>query len=142
MHLIEDAKVIHAGTMNSGNPTIAAALATIEVLESENPYERMFALGQKLMQGLRGAAAISGHALLIQGPGPMFSMGFTDLAAAKDYRDTLSFDKAKLGRFIAAMHDRGIRIIGRGLWYISAVHTEADIDQAIDTATKVLAELS
>ncbi len=31
MELIAEGKVIHAGTMNSGNPTVAAALATIEV---------------------------------------------------------------------------------------------------------------
>ena len=52
MSLIEESKVIHAGTMNSSNPTVAAALATISVLEQEQPYERMFMLGNKLMNGL------------------------------------------------------------------------------------------
>ncbi len=37
MHLIEEGKVIHAGTMNSGNGSVAAALATIQILEQENP---------------------------------------------------------------------------------------------------------
>jgi glutamate-1-semialdehyde 2,1-aminomutase len=46
LNLMAEAKVIHTGTMNSSNPTIAAALATIEVLEKENPYERMFYLGK------------------------------------------------------------------------------------------------
>ena len=124
MHLIEDAKVIHAGTMNSSNPTIAAALATIEVLEKENPYERMFRFGNKLMDGLRKVALAKNHNLLVQGPGPMFNIGFTDLKKVKDYRDTLMFDRAKLGKFISAMHDEKIRVIGRGLWYISAAHTE------------------
>ena len=32
-----------------------------------------------------------------------------------------------------------IRVIGRGLWYISAAHTEADVDQAVSTAREVLA---
>lgn len=138
MHLIEDAKVIHAGTMNSSNPTIAAALATIEVLEKENPYERMFRFGNKLMDGLRKAASAKNHNLLVQGPGPMFNISFTDLKKAKDYRDTLLFDRAKLGKFISAMHDEKIRVIGRGLWYISAAHTEEDIDHAIEVSQKVL----
>lgn len=138
MHLIEDAKVIHAGTMNSSNPTIAAALATIEVLEKENPYERMFRFGNKLMDGLRKAASAKNHNLLVQGPGPMFNISFTDLKKAKDYRDTLLFDRAKLGKFISGMHDEKIRVIGRGLWYISAAHTEEDIDYAIEVSQKVL----
>jgi len=141
MHLIEDAKVIHAGTMNSSNPTIAAALATIEVLEKENPYERMFRFGNKLMDGLRKAALAKNHNLLVQGPGPMFNIGFTDLKKVKDYRDTLMFDRAKLGKFISAMHDEKIRVIGRGLWYISAAHTEEDIDHAIEVSQKVLNNL-
>ena len=141
MSLIEDAKVIHAGTMNSSNPTIAAALATIEVLEKENPYERMFRLGNKLMDGLRKAAAANNHNLLVQGPGPMFNIGFTDLKSVNDYRDTLSYDRAKLGKFISAMHDERVRIIGRGLWYISAAHTEEDIDHAIEVSARVMGSI-
>jgi glutamate-1-semialdehyde 2,1-aminomutase len=71
----------------------------------------------------------------------MFHTGFTNLTEVKDYRDTLGYDKAQLNHFISALHDRDIRVIGRGLWYISTAHTEQDIDQAIDTARKVLAEM-
>ncbi len=93
------------------------------------------------MTGLRQAAAKTNQNLLVQGLGPMVHSGFTDMTRARDYRDTLSYDKAKLGKFIAGMHDRGIRIIGRGLWYISTAHTEDDMDQAIQTAEEVLTTL-
>ena len=141
MHLIEEAKVIHAGTMNSGNPTVAAALATIDVLEKENPYPRMFQYGKKLMEGLREAAARYGHNLVVQGPGTMFHIAFTNKAEIKDYRDTLDLDRIKLGKFVAGMHDRGIRVIGRGLWYISAAHTEEEIDHAVNTAAEVFSNI-
>lgn len=141
MKLIEEAKVIHAGTMNSGNATVAAALATIEVLEKEMPYERMFKLGKALIKGIQESAAETGHKLLVQGPGPMFNISFTDAEKITDYRGTLTCDKAKLGKFIAEMHNEGVRIIGRGLWYISAVHTQEDIDHAIMKVRKVLANL-
>jgi glutamate-1-semialdehyde 2,1-aminomutase len=141
MELIEASRVIHAGTMNSGNATVAAALATLEVLESTNPYDRLHAYGHKLMEGLRSAAREHGQDLLVQGPGPMFNTAFTPLGKVTDYRDTLSFDRAKMRQFMAGMHDKGIRIIGRGLWYISAAHTAEDIDQAIETASEVLAAL-
>lgn len=141
MQLIEQAKVIHAGTMNAGNPTVAAALATIAVLEKEQPHDRMFRLGRKLIEGLRAAGSRSGHALLVEGPGPMFALSFTALKKNGDYRDTLLADKTKLARFIAGMHEEGVRVIGRGLWYISAVHTDEDIEQAIEVAGKVLQTL-
>jgi Glutamate-1-semialdehyde aminotransferase len=141
MELIAEGKVIHAGTMNSGNPTVAAALATIEVLEQENPYERMYRLGRKLMDGLREAAVDTKQDLVTQGLGPMFVTYFGKKRQCNDYRDTLGNDKAKLSRFIAGLHDRGIRVIGRGLWYVSAAHTEKDVDKAIQTAADVLKEL-
>jgi glutamate-1-semialdehyde 2,1-aminomutase len=139
MQLIADSKVIHAGTMNSGNATVAAALATIQVLEKDQPYEKMFKLGKELMEGIRSVA--KGHNLLVQGPGPMFNTCFTDAKKITDYRGTLNCDKAKLGKFISGMHNEGVRIIGRGLWYISAVHTPDDISFAIDKAGKVLNDI-
>ena len=141
MQLIEEAKVIHAGTMNSSNATVAAALATLEVLEEEEPYDRLFDLGKKLTEGLRQAAIETDQNLLVESLGPIVSTTFSDLAANCDYRDTLAADKPKLGRFVAAMHDRGIRIIGRGLWYISTVHTEEEIDRAVAAAREVLKTL-
>lgn len=141
MQEIATSRVIHAGTMNTSNPTVAAALATIEVLETEQPHERLFAYGRRLMDGLRKAARESGQPLVVQGPGPMFNTAFTSLEKIKDYRDTLSFDKEKMRAFIGGMHDRGIRIIGRGLWYISTAHTEPEIDQAIEVAAEVLKDL-
>jgi glutamate-1-semialdehyde 2,1-aminomutase len=93
------------------------------------------------MHGLQEVAKKHNQNLMVQGTGIMFNMAFTDLKEAKDYRDTLSFDKAKLGKFVAALHDNGIRVIGRGLWYISAAHTEEDIDKAISIADKILTRI-
>ncbi len=142
MDELASARVIHAGTMNSGNATVAAALATIEVLEQDpDTHVRMFALSGRLMVGLRRAAQKAGQNLLVQGVGPIFITAFTSLPQLHDFRDTLAGDKAKLGRFVAGLHDRGVRVIGRGLWYISAVHTEQEIDHAIAVAEEVLMEL-
>lgn len=138
MNEIEKANVIHAGTMNSSSPTVAAALATIQVLEEQQPYDRMFRYGIKLMEGLRSAAAESGHDLLVQGMGPMFNISFTKAKKVREYRDTFYADRAKLNAFISGMHDKGVRIIGRGLWYISAAHTEQDIEFALEKAREVL----
>ncbi len=141
MNLIAEGKVIHAGTMNSSNSTVAAAIGTLEVLESGNVTERIFQLGRQLMEGLRDIGKQYHSNLLVQGPGPMLHTGFTELKGVNDFRDVLAYDKVKLGKFVAGMHDNGIRIIGRGLWYISAVHTEDDILLALDIASKVFKQL-
>lgn len=141
MNLIVESKVIHAGTMNSSNSCIAAAMGTIEVLEADpDTHQRMFSLGKKLMKGLQEINERNNLNMLVQGLGPMLHTGFTHLQKVRDFRDALSYDKVKLSTFIAAMHDEGIRIIGRGLWYISAVHTEDDINYALDVAGKVMAK--
>jgi glutamate-1-semialdehyde 2,1-aminomutase len=141
MRLLADGSVVHAGTLNGGNPTIAAALATIAVLEREQVHVRLLALGQQLMSGLRAAAHETGHQVLIQGPGPMFHMGFTTLAQVNDYRDTLSYDRALYAAFLREMQARGIRLIGRGLWYLSAAHTPQEIDHTVEMAYSVFQNL-
>ncbi len=74
MEKIADGTVIHAGTMNSGNPCIAAAQATLKVLESEAVHARLFELGRRLMSGLRDASvARRGAAAPGTGPRPHVS---------------------------------------------------------------------
>jgi len=138
MRAITEGRVIHAGTMNAGNPSIAAAWATVEVLERDRIHSRLFALGGQLIEGLRDASRRAGQPLLIQGPGAMFHAGFTPLAQVRDFRDTFSYDKPKYAAFVLGMQDRGVRLIGRGLWYISAAHTAEDIEQAVRIAHDVL----
>ena len=138
MQPIADGKVIHAGTLNSGVTGVAASLATLEVLERDRVHARLFRLGARLMEGLRDAARATGHAMLVQGPGPMFHAGFTTLGRAKEYRDLFAYDRPRYAAFVAALQDRGVRLIGRGLWYVSAAHTEDDIDRCLRVVREVL----
>lgn len=138
MEFVANGKVMHAGTYNSNNPSIAAAAATIDILESEEGlFERIESLGLKLQDGLRKGAENAGLDVLLSGPGPMTHLGFTTCKKLTNYRDCLEFDGAKYTDFAKRMLDNGIRLIGRGIWYISAAHTEEDIDEAIDVANEV-----
>jgi glutamate-1-semialdehyde 2,1-aminomutase len=138
MQLITDSKVIHAGTLNGGVPSVAAGLATLRILEQENPYPRLFSLGSRLMEGLRAAAVNAGWSLLVQGPGPMFHAGFTERTSVSEFRHTFEYNTALGLEFVRELQDRNVRIIGRGLWYISAAHTEDDIDVALAAAADAL----
>ncbi len=141
MEPLASGAVIHAGTMNSGVPSVAAALATLDQLQRQQVHARLHQLGRQLMDLLADASRRAGHPLLLQGPGPMFHAGFTPLKQVRDYRDTLQYDTAKYARFVAGMHDRGVRLIGRGIWYLSAAHTPEHLEQAVQAAYEVLRQL-
>jgi glutamate-1-semialdehyde 2,1-aminomutase len=140
MDLIANGTVLHAGTYNSNNACIAAAAATIEVLEAGGSelYQRLRALGLKLKQGLIDAAEEAGQEVLVSGPGQMVHMAFTNCGKLVSFRDCLECDGEKYGEFVKGMLDKGIRLIGRGIWYISVAHTEEDIEHAISLAAEVM----
>lgn len=143
MEFIANGTVMHAGTYNSNNPSIAAAAATIDILEEDKElFERIQNLGLRLQEGLRRSAEENGHDVLLSGPGPMSHLGFTKCQKLINYRHCLEFDTAKYARFTKELLDRGVRIIGRGIWYISAIHTEADVDEAISIAADVFRVMS
>ena len=143
MDYLGDGRVIHAGTMNAGIPCLAAALATLDLLtrDGNEAYERITALGRRLMDGLRAAAARHHLPMLVQGPGPMFHMGFTPLAAVHDYRECLSYDAGALDALVYSLLRRGVRVIGRGLWYIAAAHAQSHIDDALQAVDEALSEI-
>ena len=39
--------------------------------------------------------------------------------------------RARLRGLLGALQERGIRVSTRGTWYLSAAHTDADIDRSI-----------
>ena len=94
------------------------------------------------MEGLRRAADETGHSVLVQGLGPMFHMGFTSAPAVYDQRGTQAFEGTKYARFLRGMQERSVRLIGRGLWYISGAHTAEDIDRAVAAARDTLDEMA
>ncbi|HEA21130.1 hypothetical protein LCGC14_1033510 [marine sediment metagenome] len=142
MQLVADGEVIHAGTMNSACALVAAAIGTIEVLERKGTYERLYALGQRLMEGLRKVSKETGQNLLVQGLGPMLHTGFADVDEVREFRDLTAYEQPKSKMFVQGMQQRGVRIIGRGLWYISTVHEEKHIDHAVIMARETLKELN
>ena len=89
------------------------------------------------MRGLRELAANYGHSVLVQGFGPVFHLAFTERESIIDYRDSLEIDTQRNGEFVGEMLDRGVRLLSRGLWYLSAAHTDADIQRALDTVDEL-----
>lgn len=137
-------EVFHAGTMNGNNACVAAASATLELLTRNDgeAHARLVRTGKMLRDGLAKIAEASEHPLRVQGPGPMFHVGFSGETRMSEYRDVLAFDGARYAEFCERMLARDIRLIGRGLWYVSAAHDEAHVMQCLEAVEAVLGEMS
>jgi glutamate-1-semialdehyde 2,1-aminomutase len=129
--------VYQAGTL-SGNPlAVAAGLATLRRLQKDDPYSRLDALGARLERGLLDAASKAGVATRVNRVGSMFTLFFTDREIF-DFDGAKTCDTQRFNRFFHAMLDSGV------YWppsqfeaaFISAAHTEDDIDRTIAAAAK------
>jgi glutamate-1-semialdehyde 2,1-aminomutase len=136
-HVAPAGPVYQAGTL-SGNPlAVAAGLATLHRLRKDNPYAKLETLGARLQNGLLKAASQTGVSIRMNRVGSMFTVFFTD-------RDVFDFDSAKtcdtrrFNRFFHSMLEQGI------YWppsqfeaaFISAAHSESDIDRTVAAAAK------
>lgn len=137
--------VNHSGTFNSNVLSMAATGAAIAELERDNgaSYRHINEIGQALIDGIREIAGRLGVFLLLQGLPPIFHLAFTELSAIKDYRDyDLHCDKEKYNRFTVAMLERGVRLVGRGAWYVSAAHTQAHVGRTLEAVEAALKAMS
>ncbi len=139
MRLIAEGEVIHGGSLN-GNPLcLAAAQAAIEQLSSQRDiiYPRFRALGERLATGLLDAFHDAGISAVSTGDGAVFAIHL-QADNPTSYRDTLQDDMATYSDFVLALLDEGILVLPDGRWYISAAHTESDIEATLQAAGRAL----
>jgi glutamate-1-semialdehyde 2,1-aminomutase len=134
--------VYQAGTL-SGNPlAVSAGLATLRRLQKENPYGRIEQRAAALHRALVDAGAKHGIAVRVNRVASMLTLFFTD-------RDVTDFDSAKtsdlnrFNKFFHAMLNEGIYLPPSQfeVAFISAAHTESDIDHTIKAATRAFSTL-
>jgi len=142
-HVAPAGPVYQAGTL-SGNPlAVSAGLATLKRLQKEDPYGRIEQRSAVLHRALVDRAAEFGISARINRVGSMLTLFFTD-------RDVTDFDSAKtsdLNRFNAFFHamlDEGIYLPPSQfeVAFVSAAHTESDIDHTIKAATRAFSMLN
>ena len=100
--------------------SMAAALATLDVLERENGPARMQAMGERFRQGLAQQAQVVGLRIRQTGPAQMPTVLFEDDA-----------DFAKGERFCIEALARGVYLHPKHNMFLSLAHTESDIDEAL-----------
>jgi glutamate-1-semialdehyde 2,1-aminomutase len=135
--------VFQAGTL-AGNPLSAAAgLAMLAVLRETNPYPEMDRLGARLEAGLLAQAREAGLPATINRLGGMFTLFFGP-DPVTDYASALATDAGRFARFFRAALRRGIYLAPSRLecWFVSAAHTEADIDWTLERTRDAFAEVA
>ena len=132
--------VYQAGTL-SGNPVATACgLATLKELQRPGFFEALGARTRSLVQGLSTAASAAGVPFCTDSEGGMFGFFLLD-QLPQNYATVLRTDSASFNHFFHAMLDRGV-YFAPALYeagFVSAAHTEADVQATVDAARAVWA---
>lgn len=140
---IIEQRVVGAGTFNGYPLSLAAALATIKILERDNGaiYRHIDKVQEQLKAGLKELSKKHGIPILFLGPRGCLFTHFIDKEIAYSIRDLKEVDAEKFKKFRALLLEEGITILQRGRWYISGALTEADVDKTLDCASRAMGKL-
>ena len=138
-----DGPVYQAGTL-SGNPVaMAAGLATLELVDQPGFYESLSNTTQRLTEGLAAAAADTGVAVSTENEGGMFGLVFTADGPVRSYAQVAAADVGRFRKFFHGMLDEGVYMAPSAFeaGFVSAAHSDDDIDATVAAARKVFATL-
>lgn len=122
-------RVFVTGSFWTGAVAMAAAIETVRILKAEDGIARMQAMGERLRAGLDRQATAHGQRLRQSGPAQMPMMLFD--------RDE---DRARGWHFCSAALTRGVYLHATHTMFLSAAHTETDIDIALDATEDAMHE--
>jgi len=142
-HLAPLGPVYQAGTL-SGNPlAMAAGMKTLELISAPNFFADLEEKVKTLTDGIMAAAAESGIPMQCNRIGGMFGLFFTEEDKIENFDQVMACDSERFGKFFHGMLDEGVYLAPSAFeaGFVSAAHTDADLQTTIDAARKVLATL-
>lgn len=126
-----DGRTSHFGTYNGNPVSVAAALATIEILSEPGIFDRIHRHGNTIRDAIEEAGKLHGHQLVTSGTGAAFHLHFGLDAPPRSWRDVVRADQAKGDRFRAQMFRHGIYNLPVGRWYVGATHSDTELDKVL-----------
>ncbi len=142
-HIAPLGPVYQAGTL-SGNPlAMAAGIATLKALQAPGFYENLDARTEKLVAGLKSAAAEAGIGFCAGHVGSMGGFFFTP-GPVHNFNEAKESNLERFSAFYKGMRDRGIYLAPSQFeaFFVSSAHTDKDIDATISAAADVMKGLS
>jgi glutamate-1-semialdehyde 2,1-aminomutase len=133
--------VYQAGTL-AGNPlAVAAALATLELLD-ERAYAHLDRITNRLAEGLRGAAGRVGVELQVQSITGLLTPFFHS-GPVRSFADTLRCDLDAYGAWCRALLARGVYPPASQFeaWFPSLAHSDEDIERTVRAASEAFEEI-
>lgn len=143
-HLAPEGGVYQAGTL-SGNPVaMAAGIATLRGTEEAGFYEQLEQRTNALVTGIVEAARANNIPMLANQVGPMFGLFFSDGDAVRGFADVSACDGARFKDFFHGMLEQGIYLAPSAFeaGFVSAAHSQQDIDDTVAAATRVLGAMA
>jgi glutamate-1-semialdehyde 2,1-aminomutase len=141
MRLEADNEVMHGGTYTASPLALSAADAVLRRIEREKDtmYPRLFALADRLRQGLVRVIREAGYHCIDHGVGPFFQIFFGDTEQDRlyNYRDTMAYVREDIySAWHEEMQTRGVYFHPGQFerWFLSTEHTEREIDLTIAAA--------
>jgi glutamate-1-semialdehyde 2,1-aminomutase len=144
MDRLGNGTVMHGGTYNGNAMAVNAALAALDALSDDDGavHKKLRHLSDLLVEGLERISKDQGGSLAVQGVGAVFNTAFDPPGPITDYRSYLSCNVAKQLAFNKALDAEGVRVTGRGTWFVSTAHTEADVELTLAAAEHALPHVS
>ncbi len=133
--------VYQAGTL-SGNPvSMAAGLKTLELISAPGFHARLGAATEKLARRLAASAAKAGVPMTTNHVCGMFGFFFTKEPKVDSFAKVMACDAPRFKRFFHQMLDEGIYFAPSAFetGFLSAAHTDADLDATIAAVDRALA---
>ncbi len=133
--------VYQAGTF-SGNPvTMAAGLATLELLD-DAAYRRLEHAGARLEQGLREAIASVDQQAVVRRVGSMISV-FFGVERVDAYSDVRKASQDTFSWLFHGLLERGVHLPPSGFesWFLSLAHSDEVVDYTARAVREALSEL-
>jgi len=135
--------VYQAGTL-SGNPVATACgLATLKEISKPGFFADLSAKTQRLVAGLKEAAAAEGVAFSADSQGGMFGF-FLLPELAQNYGQVMKSDSPRFNKLFHGLLDRGV-YIAPALYeagFVSAAHSEQDLADTVAAAREVFKTLN
>ena len=143
MSVIEPGRMAHGGTFCSNAPGVAAALATLEVIEKTEVLETVAARGRHLMEGIDAVLTEAGFEHTLTGVPAMFSFVLGISSPPREYRDLEHADMGLYEHLHAAVRRRGIEyeMDGKEPMFLCEAHSEADIDETLNALADAAQEV-
>lgn len=132
--------VYQAGTL-SGNPVaMACGLATLQLVAEPGFHDRLARTTARLAEGLQALGARHGVPIVTNHVPGMFGLFFTDKPHVVSFKDVMACDVARFKRFFHAMLEAGVYLAPSAFeaGFVSAAHTEGDIERTLEAAGRAL----